>query len=293
MNLKLKTNEKSLIANVILALIVVKLGSDSIRYLAIGESSSLVWASWIGEIPTAAEVYGEASSEMPSGENFDDDDEDEELDSSATNDYPDNENNDESYEEPEESRRLERWLGRPQGVIPTNNGRHRRDIDGLGMNPANEELANVIGTERRADDMDGTFNVDDGDEDSWVHDGVDDIQIDPETKQAASEHSYDQDKSIDAEYDPHSGQQSNLIPSVDDDTEPIVNRTRVTTITEVIPTRVDEDASKISERFSSPPETVILSDRNGHSLEPDADQSSYIPASQLHFDQVIRALGQR
>ena len=60
------------------------------------------WASWIGEVPTAAELYGDAASEMPTTESFDDDDEDEELDASASNEYPDNENeNDESYEDPE------------------------------------------------------------------------------------------------------------------------------------------------------------------------------------------------
>lgn len=64
------------------------------------------------------------------------------------------------------------------------------------------------------------FGVDeDGEEDAWVHDGVDDISIDPETKRAASELSYDE-QSIDAEYEPKSN---------------VVNRTRVTTIEEVIP----------------------------------------------------------
>lgn len=60
------------------------------------------WASWIGEVPTAAELYGDAASEMPTTESFDDDDEDEELDASASNEYPDNENEaDESYEDPD------------------------------------------------------------------------------------------------------------------------------------------------------------------------------------------------
>lgn len=72
--------------------------------LSINLASTSAWASWIGEIPTAAEVYADASSEMPSAESFDDDDEDEELDASATNEYPDNENdndNDENYEDAE------------------------------------------------------------------------------------------------------------------------------------------------------------------------------------------------
>lgn len=73
---------------------------------------------------------------------------------------------------------------------------------------------------RSARPADDEFEVDaDGNEDAWVHDGVDDIQIDPETKRAASELSYDE-QSIDAEYEPKST---------------LVNKTRITTIAEVIP----------------------------------------------------------
>lgn len=61
-------------------------------------SAGSAWASWIGEVPTAAELYGDAASDMPTTEAFDDDDEDEELDASASNEYPDN---DESYDDPE------------------------------------------------------------------------------------------------------------------------------------------------------------------------------------------------
>lgn len=60
------------------------------------------WASWVGEVPTAAELYSESANEAPSTEAFDDDDDDEELDASATNEYPDNDgdgDNDESYED--------------------------------------------------------------------------------------------------------------------------------------------------------------------------------------------------
>lgn len=69
-----------------------------------GELTAPVWASWIGEVPTAAEMYGDASADMPTTEAFDDDDEepDEELDASASNEYPENDNdneNDESYED--------------------------------------------------------------------------------------------------------------------------------------------------------------------------------------------------
>jgi len=60
--------------------------------------ASPAWASWIGEVPTAAELYSDEASNMPSTEAFEDDDDDEELDASATNEYPDNEN-DESYED--------------------------------------------------------------------------------------------------------------------------------------------------------------------------------------------------
>lgn len=95
---------------------------------------------------------------------------------------------------------------------------------------------------------DPDFVVDDGDEDAWVHDGVDDIHIDPETKRAASEHSYDE-RSIDSEYEPREEQQDR-----------IKNRTRITTIAEVIPMSVDgnsesggggdgESSSKLVERF--------------------------------------------
>lgn len=77
---------------------------DSMQSGGSGSLAAPAWASWIGEVPTAAEMYGDASADMPTTESFDDDDEepDEELDASASNEYPENDNdneNDESYED--------------------------------------------------------------------------------------------------------------------------------------------------------------------------------------------------
>lgn len=329
-------SETLILSNVILGLLMAKLAVNLARHLTAPVSpdeaqpmaatqatqanrADSAWASSIGELPTAAEVYGESSAELPSTETFDDDDEDEELDASATNEYPDNdtESTDESYEEPEdgqESSRVERWLGRPDELGHARVGpetsalasepkprarRARRQAadDDIGPSVSNDEIARPVPVAPRADEMDAAFNVDDGDEDAWVHDGVDDIQIDPETRRAATELSYDQEPSIDAEYDPHGPPQSGQAGALDDDAEPIVNRTRVTTISEVIPTRVDEDASKTVERFVVPPETVILSDQSSLPADTSAPKASagrpsqYVPASQLSFDQVLRALG--
>ena len=77
---------------------------------------------------------------------------------------------------------------------------------------------------------DEDFAIDDGDEDAWVHDGIDDIHIDPETRRAASELSRDEQASIEAEY-----AEQQPVGSA-----PLVNRTRVTTISEVIPTGAGE-----------------------------------------------------
>lgn len=81
--------------------LILSLANDLNKYLLSEPKSGAVWASWIGEIPTAAELYGDAASELPTAEAFnDDDDEDEELDASATNEYPDNDNDsDEAYED--------------------------------------------------------------------------------------------------------------------------------------------------------------------------------------------------
>lgn len=288
---------QNIFTSLIVTLVAIKLSLDLSRHLLAEESPSnlVVWASWIGELPTAAEVYADASSDVPSGESFDDDDEDEELDASATNEYPDNENdnNDETYDEPEDAQdtlRVERWLGRPREASVLT--RKRRDLEDIGISPANEELARPIPTTRRSDDMDGSFNVDDGDEDAWVHDGVDDIQIDPETRRAASELSYDQERNIDAEYEPN-GRQTNPVVEVDEDGDPIINRTRITTISEVIPTRVDQDSSKISETYLAPPEVTILSDESqADMVEGKSKARDYLPASQLSFDRVMEAMGQ-
>lgn len=101
-------SQHQLMFGLLLGLISLAIGSDLTRLirqqkqeLRVGQMEPLAaWASWIGEVPTAAELYGEAASEMPSTESFEDDDDDEELDASASNEYPDNDN-DESYDDPE------------------------------------------------------------------------------------------------------------------------------------------------------------------------------------------------
>lgn len=119
-----------------------------------------------------------------------------------------------------------------------------------------------------ATQRDEDFAVDDGDEDAWVHDGIDDIHIDPETKRAASEHSYDE-KSIDAEYDPHQKQESN-----------VVNKTRVTTIAEVIPMNVDafdqEEApsSQVMSSSSSSTSRMQHDKHNQHQHKPTGADST-------------------
>lgn len=90
------------VRGIVWLVLLVSLTNDLTYYLDdIGreQSSSSVWASWIGEVPTAAELYGEAANELPSTEAFnDDDDEDEELDASASNEYPESDS-DEAYED--------------------------------------------------------------------------------------------------------------------------------------------------------------------------------------------------
>lgn len=239
-----------------------------------------VWASWIGEMPTAAEIYGDASAEMPSAEAFDDDEDDEELDASATNEYPDNENdndNDENYEDAEdandnaESRKAELWL-RPDRTRTDAGHAVWSDLEGPAWRRNKRDLEDRIvlasrraAQKRKADEAasqeDPDFVVDDGDEDAWVHDGIDDIHIDPETKRAASELSHDE-RSIDAEYEPK---------------EQLANRTRITTISEVIPMNMDgqsgdEQGSPSNDRESS---KVI---------------QHYLPASHLSIDTVQRLM---
>lgn len=97
------------------------------------------------------------------------------------------------------------------------------------------------------DNGDGDADADYGGDDAWVHDGIDDVHIDPETKNAASEMSYDE-KSIDAEYAPYQQRQQQ-------------NKTRLTTITEVIPI--------LSDGVSGDP----LEPDDVDEADPDADNS--------------------
>lgn len=81
-----------------LALLCALLVAEAKRYMR--EAAHV--SSLMGELPSAAELYGEAASDMPQADAFDDDDDDEELDSAASNEYPDNENdNDENYDDAE------------------------------------------------------------------------------------------------------------------------------------------------------------------------------------------------
>lgn len=360
--------------NVILALLSLKMGHDlgPLRYL-IGnvdrnsqqnwnhddDSSSrqhlTAWASWIGEIPTAAELYGDASHEVPSGESFDDDDDDEELDASASNEYPENDENYEDAEDQQESATRHRWLRPPQPasssfvtttppssqVTPASLddselatsgtssarddgralGRFKRDLDDISTAFSSwpDGLENRIPVNRRSDsadssaagegspssdDIEGSFPVDDGNEDAWVHDGVDDIQIDPETKRAASELNSDQaPSSLDAEYEPvgggggggpassadgGDGQQaaSSVGVPTDEDGNPIYNRTRVTTISEVIPTRVEGADSMMGEPDDEGVDNLESSLISTQYAQAPPTQGSFLPASHLSREQV-------
>lgn len=129
----------------------------------------------------------------------------------------------------QESRVRERWLrpNEPAGTVSPAAGRRRRHKRQVGQQPG-------------ADSDD----IDDGEEGGWVNDGVDDISIDPETQRAASEHSYGLDKNLDAEYEPE-----------------VANRTRVTTITEVIPIslRPSDDQDDQDERQDSADDSSVNS----------------------------------
>lgn len=126
------------------------------------------------------------------------------------------------------------------------------------------------------------FSVEDGDEDAWVHDGVDDIHIDPETKKAASELSYDE-RSIDAEYEPH-GQKE----------PPVLNRTRITTIAEVIPMN-DEANEEANERDSSKLDWRVLPAPALEQRRPAGSlaQAAFLPASYLTIEQAQKLIGQQ
>lgn len=325
---------KSLILNVIFALICLKLSQDlSAKFRSlindnrnnqVRSSTLIAWASWIGEVPTAAELYGDASSEVPSGEGFDDDDEDEELDASATNDYPENDESYEDADDQQESSLQPKWLRAPPFA---SNKRIKRDIDDVSSWSTPDVMENRIALQQNAgdnddmdnsqsrvrrrirDDIDGSFNVDDGNEDAWVHDGVDDIHIDPETRLAANQLNQDQAaNSLDAEYEPQSGNQqdssgndgsnqgdnnaaaSNSVLPTDEDGNPIVNRTRVTTISEVIPTRVrpqDGDAGAESQENNNDDDDNQDSSliHNQYAF-PETYKQQYLPAAHLSTDQI-------
>lgn len=165
--------------------------------------------------------------------------------------------------------------------------RNKRDIEDA-ISLASLRQRQAAQKRKEADE----YNVDDGDEDAWIHDGVDDIQIDPETKRAASELSFDE-KSIDAEYDPH---------QMKADENKIVNKTRVTTISEVIPMNVptdfgdgpmedkeftgDKDSTQIDSQYlpPPPPTTTIPTILTAH---------QYLPASHLSLDQAQQLVSQQ
>lgn len=145
---------------------------------------------------------------------------------------------------------------------------------------------------RRANDNNNNnneddFAVEDGDEDAWVHDGVDDIHIDPETKKAASELSVDE-RSIDAEYEPYAHKEP-----------PVLNRTRITTIAEVIPMNTDDadsndkDSSKVNWHFLSPPTSASSGNTGAPAAASQKSPSVYLPASYLTIDQAQKLIGQQ
>lgn len=142
--------------------------------------------------------------------------------------------------------------------------RNKRDIEDrivlASRRAAQRRRANI---NNQGEDPD--FVVDDGDEDAWVHDGVDDIHIDPETKKAASELSYDE-KSIDSEYEPK---------------EQVANRTRITTISEVIPINLDSDSQQST------------NDNQQDDRESSKIVTHYLPASHLSIDQVQRLINNK
>lgn len=129
---------------------------------------------------------------------------------------------------------------------------------------------------RRASNRDADdFSVDDGDEDAWAHDGIDDIHIDPETKRAASELSLDE-KSIDAEYDQAQ----------------VPNRTRVTTISEVIPmTSNNQDSGQDNElSIANDKDSTRISSRF---LPAPSKPTTYLPAAMLSLEEAQQIIGQQ
>lgn len=78
----------------VFTIVFVTVASDLSRHIKSSASTSarnneVRASSWIGAVPTAAELYGDSSDTANAFE--DDDDDDEGLDSAATNEYPDGE----------------------------------------------------------------------------------------------------------------------------------------------------------------------------------------------------------
>ena len=94
---------------------------------------------------------------------------------------------------------------------PTGNNKHSigKRIKLTSSWPMTAQASSPDSSASLDNNKDEDFAIDDGDEDAWVHDGIDDIHIDPETKRAANEVSQDnsENSNIDSEYDPASGQQ--------------------------------------------------------------------------------------
>lgn len=145
-----------------------------------------------------------------------------------------------------------------------------------------------VGSGKKNEDED--FAIDDGNEDAWVHDGVDDIHIDPETKRAASELSQDESSSIDAEYEPNGGGGSGGSGGGQgSESPPVVNRTRVTTISEVIPMSNSDEIDSVTSNRGPADESSL-----GHRIQLVATAAlpngPHLPASYLTLDQVQRLI---
>lgn len=150
--------------------------------------------------------------------------------------------------------------------------RNKRDVEDR-MMLASRRRAAAVGRQRPANNADEEFAIDDGDEDAWVHDGIDDIQIDPETKRAASEISSslaDDTNTIDSEYEPQQQQ--------------VLNRTKVTTISEVIP--IDQARAESSGDDPSDSSTRLSS----RYVKPNSQD--YLPAALLSLDQARQLIDQ-
>lgn len=171
--------------------------------------------------------------------------------------------------------------------------RKKRDLEDRILLASRRSIKRRRRMSNKANDygLNDEFNVEDGDEDSWVNDGIDDIHIDPETKKAASEMSMDE-KSIDSEYDPHQKA----------DESKIVNRTKITTIAEVIPMKVaadfgdgpeDKDSTRINWRFLPPSQTQAGAGAAVERVPTLITTAQLLPASFLSIDQAQELVAQQ